>query len=263
MSSYSQEAMSLLCPRPILLILLAVLGANPFSATQAVESRSGFQPLVMLTEFDPWAWVVGSDSPSFVLYENGTVIYLRESAYVSTKLSPSEVKSFVSGLRRDTLAKLKDSYTLSDYTDLPTNVLVIGTDGTNRKTISVYGKIRSLKTESTEGIALPDELIGALRQVLRYDNANASTWMPEYIEVMIWPFDYAKGEVAAWPTNWPGLADKKTVERHKNQYSLFVPASQYDELKKFMAQIKPTQPVGIGGKKWAVSTRFPFPHETR
>jgi hypothetical protein len=179
------RTMSPLCPRPIFLILLAILVANPFSVSQEVESRSGSQPLVMLTEFDPWAMVVGSDSPAFVLYENGTVIYLRESTYVSAKLSPSEVESFVSGLGRDSLTQLKDSYTLRVYTDQPTNVFVIRTDGRNYKKISIYGSIRSLKTESREGIPLPDELIRALRRVLRYDNANASTWRPEYIEVMI------------------------------------------------------------------------------
>jgi hypothetical protein len=117
-----------------------------------------------------------------------------------------------------------------------------------------------LKDDSAEALPLPDELTRALRRVLKYDNANSSAWMPEYIEVMIWPFDYAKGKVADWPAKWPGIADKKTIRR-KNTYSIFVPESQYAELKKFMAQLKQTQAVGIDNKKWAVSTRFPFPHE--
>jgi len=257
--------MSRSCPRPFFLITLAILLiANHFSLTQEVKSRGGFRPLVMLTEFNPWAMVVGSDSPTFVLYENGTVIYLRESTYFSTKLNPSEVESFVSGLGPDTLTRLKDSYQLSQASDQRTNVLVVRTDSTNYKEISIYGSIRSLKTESgktSPNIPLPAELIHALRRALRYDNTKASAWMPEFIEVMIWPFDYAKGKVAAWPANWPELADKKTV-KHKELYSLVVPESQYEQLKKFIAQLKPTQAVRIDGKKWAVSTRFPFPHET-
>jgi hypothetical protein len=204
--------------------------------------------------------VVGSDSPTFLLYENGTVIYLRDSAYVSTKLSPTEVESFVGGLGRDNLVRLKDSYTISEWTDQPTSVLSVRTDDTNYKKISIYGDLRSLRADSAEAIPLPDELTRALRRVLKYNNANSSPWMPEYIEVMIWPFDYAKGKVADWPAKWPGIADKKTI-KHKNTYSIFIPESQYDELKKFMAQLKETQAVRIDNKKWAVSTRFPFPHE--
>jgi hypothetical protein len=204
--------------------------------------------------------VVGSDSPTFLLYENGTVIYLRDSAYVSTKLSPTEVESFVGGLGRDNLVRLKDSYTISEWTDQPTSVLSVRTDDTNYKKISIYGDLRSLRADSAEAIPLPDELTRALRRVLKYNNANSSPWMPEYMEVIIWPFDYAKGKVADWPAKWPGIADKKTI-KHKNTYSIFIPESQYDELKKFMAQLKETQAVRIDNKKWAVSTRFPFPHE--
>jgi hypothetical protein len=214
----------------------------------------------MLTEFNPWAMVVGSDSPTFVLYENGTVIYQKNGTYVSAKLTPAEVGAFINGLGRSNLTKLKDSYTISERTDQPTNVLLVRTDDMNYKKISIYGNIRSLKTKSAEAVPLPDDLTGALRRVLKYDSANSTVWMPEYLEVMIWPFEYAKGKAADWPTCWPGLADQKTIKR-KNTYSIFIPKSQYEELKKFMAQLKPTQAVRIDNKKWAVSTRFPFPHE--
>jgi hypothetical protein len=247
----------------LLMIVVSLVTVEPFSPAQDMERQSprrGFQPLVMLTEFNPWAMVVGSDSPSFVLYENGTVIYLKGKGYVSVRLPQADVEVFVRGLARDTLARLKDSYTISEATDQPTTVLSFRTDDGSYKKISVYGSIQSLKTAPTEVHPLPDELARALRQVLTYDNANSSDWMPEYIEVMIWPFEYAKGKAADWPTKWPGLSDPKTVKR-KDMYSIFLPESQYEELKKFMAQLKPTQAVRIDSKKWAVSARFPFPHE--
>ena len=214
----------------------------------------------MLTEFNPWAMVVGSDSPTFVLYENGTVIFLKDKKYLSAKLTPAEVDAFLLGLGRDSLVGLRDSYTLSEYTDQPTNVLVVRIDGSSYKKISIYGTIRALKTEPAGALPLPDELTRALRLVLQYDNASSSAWMPEYLEVMIWPFEYAKGKPAEWPTKWPGVSDPKTL-KHKDMYSIFVPESQYQELEKFVSQLKPTQAVRIDNKKWAVSVRFPFPHE--
>jgi hypothetical protein len=40
-----------------------------------------------------------------------------------------------------------------------------------------------------------------------------------------------------------------------------VPASPYEKLKKFMEQLNQIEAVKIDNKKWAVSARFPFPHE--
>jgi hypothetical protein len=214
----------------------------------------------MLTEFNPWAMVVGSDSPTFVLYENGTVIYLKDRKYLSAKLPETEVDQFISSLRRDSLTKLADSYTISNWTDQPTNVLLIRTEDKNYKKISVYGNIRPGNAKTPCALALPTALSSALLQVLRYDNANSSPWMPEYIEVIVWPFEYAKGKAADWPIQWPGISDSKTLKR-KNTYSLFIPESQNEELKKFIAHLKPTQAVRIDNKKWAISTRLPFPHE--
>ncbi|TMP91087.1 MAG: hypothetical protein E6L07_13900 [Verrucomicrobia bacterium] len=246
-----------------LILLASLVVSSRFSPAQDTERsshHSDFQPLVMLTEFNPWAMVVGSDSPTFVLYENGTAIYLKEGRYVSSKLAQAEVEAFVSRFGRDALARLKDSYSISEATDQPTNVLVVRADETNYKKISVYGNIQSLKAKSGGALPLPDELSRALGQVLKYDNANSSAWMPDFIEVMIWPFEYAKGKVADWPTKWPGITDPKTV-KHKSTYSIFIAESQYKELKKFIAQLKPTEAVRIDNKKWALSIRFPFPHE--
>jgi hypothetical protein len=191
---------------------------------------------------------------------NTTVIYATKDKYVSARLTQRDVDTFVTSLGRDTLAHLQDSYTISEWTDQPTNVLLVRIDDTNYKKISVYGNIRSLKTDHTVALPLPDELTRALRKILKYDNLTASPWMPEYIEVMIWPFDYAKGKAAEWPLKWPGLADPRTV-KHKTTYSIFVPASQFEELRRFIARRRPTQAVRIDNKKWSVSARFPFPHE--
>lgn len=247
----------------LVMLSVSLAATNHFSLTQDVERqshRSGFQPVVMLTEFNPWAMVIGSDSPTFVLYENGTVIYLKDGRYVSARLSQAEVEVFVRGLALDALSRLQDKYIIIHATDQPTTVLLVRPDDRNYKKISVYGSIQSLKAEPAERLPLPDELTHALRQVLNYDNANSSAWMPEYIEVMIWPFEYAKGKAADWPTKWPGIADSKTVRR-RDTYSIFIPASQNEEIREFISHLKPTQAVRIDNKKWAISTRFPFPHE--
>ena len=245
-----------------LLCLLILFSISAVANPSTKDNTLGFQPVVMLTEFNPWAMVVGSDSPTFVLYENGTVIYLKERKYFSAKLTRAEADAFVTTLGPEGLTKLKDSYTISEWTDQPTNVLLVRTDDKNYKKISVYGNIRPLVAKTEESLPLPTELSSAFRQVLKYENANSSPWVSEYIEVIIWPFEYAKGKAADWPTEWPGIADPKTVKR-KETYSLFLPESQSKVLANFIAHLKPTQAVKIDNKKWAISTRFPFPHELR
>ena len=276
--------------RPLIL-LASLTAANPCAQDPKLDYQSGPQRaaprgiLVMLTEFNPWALVVGWDPPTFVLYENGMVIYKKKGRYVSAKLSQTEVDAFMGGLRLDSLGKLKNSYGTNDnMTDLPTNVLVVRAGDSAYREISVHGLIRSspdiesLKallsaykrnllgdvrvsdTESSEGPPLPTELSAALSQILAYDNAHSSVWLPEYIEIFIWPFEYAKGEPADWPKRWPGLTDPKTVKR-SDAYSLFMPGSQNRELQKFIARLNQTRAVRIDNKKWAVSARFLFPHE--
>ncbi len=262
-----------MCPRFLcpLILLASLTVANPCAQDLKLGYKSGPQVLVMLTEFNPWAMVVGWDPPKFVLYDNGQVIYKKKGRYVSAKLAPAEVTAFMGGLRLDSFGKLKNSYIISRATDQPTNVLLVRTGDSAYREISVYGSpggdrgpafIRRLDTEPGEVLPLPTELSAALHQVLNYDNAQSLVWVPEYIEVFIWPFEYAKGEPTDWPKQWPGITDRKTVKWNDNDaYSLFIPGSQNEELQKFIASLKPTQAVRINNKKWAVSARFRFPHE--
>src|SRR5947207_391514 len=39
------------------------------------KERDAGRPVLVLVETDPWAMVLGSDSPRFALYENGLAIY--------------------------------------------------------------------------------------------------------------------------------------------------------------------------------------------
>ena len=53
-------------------------------------------PLIVLTETNPWLIVIGSDAPTFALYENGQILYKRainkKVKYFEVKLSKDGVK---------------------------------------------------------------------------------------------------------------------------------------------------------------------------
>ena len=50
--------------------------------------------------------------------------------------------------------------------------------------------------------------------------------------------------------------------RGRGSYSLYLPASELEPLRKFLASRREKQAILIDGKKWAVSCRLPFPRES-
>jgi len=218
------------------------------------------QPLVLLTEYNPWAMAIGSDSPTFALYTDGTVIYRRVEGksvkYVTATLTPAELGQLLNSAQLNDVDALKNCYAIADYTDAPTNALVVKTK-TGYKAIEVYGAIRYLSNVPTD--RLPTSLQQAFRMLLAFNDTKAREWNPPYIEIMLWPFSYAKSSLP-WPVDFPGLSDKNT-RRSEKMVELFIPYSEWNQYRAFVSKLKPTTAVLLDGQKWAISERLPFPHE--
>lgn len=219
------------------------------------------QPFIVLIEHDPWLPVLESDSPTFALYDDGLVIFRRHGKkggndYGSILLDRKQRDRLLSSLPlgKDFQALSDDE--VSDCTDQPTNVLWVWL-AHQVKRVSVYGDLRNdgearSKTPRTF-LRLFDELIG-------YDNEAAIPWVPEKVEVLIWPYGYSPAEPLLWPTGWPDTVHPETKKRGDG-FSLFLGASYLQDLKGLLRQLGQNQAVLINGKKWAISYRFPFPNE--
>ena len=93
---------------------------------------------------------------------------------------------------------------------------------------------------------------------------TGEAWMPEFTEVMFWPYEYAPEESIVWPATWPDLKADTTKKRGEgDSYSVFLPSARYSELRKFIATRKEKGAVLINGKKMSISYRLPFPGESR
>lgn len=221
---------------------------------------AGTEPLVLLTEYNPWAMVIGSDSPTFALYSDGTIIYWkvegRSGKYMTVTLASSEVAELIKSAHLDLAKSFASCYSIADWTDQPTNVLVVKTE-TGYKEIEVYGSIR--QSDTVAPARMPSDLQDAFHELLAFSRPNSQEWKPPYLEVMMWPFSYAKSSVP-WPAEFPGFADKNT-RRSSRGLELFLPFSEFIGYKAFVAKLKPTTAVLLDGKKWAISERIPFPHE--
>jgi hypothetical protein len=221
----------------------------------SVSSRAD-DILISLYENDPWRMVIGSDSPTFILYSGGQVIFwnTEQKKYQSALLDSGALKVELSETQK--LNTLKSSYELSEWTDQPTQVLTFKY-GNEIKKISVYGNLRKQKRVREKA---PAEFLSIFDHFTNYSKTNSEDWYPSHIEIMVWPYDYAPEKSIIWPKNWPDTKSASTKKRG-DSYSIYLPFNHYDEFKKFIATRNEKGAVKINGKKWSVSTRIPFPHE--
>lgn len=220
------------------------------------QSKYGI-PKIVLTEYNPWAMVIGSDSPTFALYDSGIIIYkdfdLKD--IVSVKLNSKEIEDFITSLNlSDSLFQLPNYISASDWTDKPDNELILNFD--SLKTIYVYGSLRKVPESRQK---TPKIFLDVFDKLIDYKNNNAEVWRPEKIEIMVWDYSYSPEEPAKWPDAWPDLNDKNTIY-NDGLYSIYLDSKYFDDFLNLIKNLGEKQAVEIDGKKFAVSYRFPFPN---
>lgn len=254
----------------ILIQLLLVMMTHVAQATPAniPPIRTTFEPygpenpepLVVLMEYDPWRMVIGSDSPTFALYENGLVIYRAEDeiGYVSALLDFEERDAFYAQIASDAFFALDDYYDNFLVTDQPSNTLWVWDEYGKAKRVGVYGMLRPSTSDLDEKMraGVPPAFLTAFDTLVNFSHAEAKAWLPEKFEVMLWPYDTS--DSVRWPAGWPDLDDPTTKPRGEDSYSVYVPI---DELEAYFALQENGSAVKLAGKTWAYGLRFPFPTE--
>jgi len=73
-------------------------------------------------------------------------------------------------------------------------------------------------------------------------------WLPEFIEVMVHPFEYSPYVPLEWPANWPDLKDQNTIERgqHKS-FDQGAPLTFAETIRRKSAEESSAQPQGVLG----------------
>lgn len=256
----------------VLLILICLVGLIGRASTAEFNPHEGPRPIVVLMESNPWLTVIGSDTPTFVLYEDGQVVFLKETSdeahYLTKLLTPAEL--------RDVKVKLKaamptqpveKSYDVAPNTsDQATTHFYLDVDGKRLVT-----SIRAMDSEDESGIPskfrrdpatrMPPKEMRVLRTMIRsLELQDARAWVPSYVEVMVWPYEYAPEESIHWPKVWPGL-DSPNTRKHGKLHSIFVPGKEETAILAFLKTRKQKGAVEIDGKKWAMALREAFPSE--
>jgi len=246
----------------IALSLAMLVGEENVMAQDSTDRSFENWPRIMLFSTNPWLAVIGSDSPSFALYENGLVIFRAQtkgSPFLSARLSPGDTAELFKRLRPD-----PDFFDLPDHieadplkTDQPTNAISFRR-GNSFKSVRVYGNLRANQPARA---AVPKSFLDLFDRITSYSNEQATPWQPNFIEVMLWPFENSALDPVPWPSQWPGLKDSRTKRRGADSYSVYLPSEHFPELKKLLRSMDSGQSIQLGEKKWAISYRLPFPHE--
>lgn len=154
------------------------------------------------------------------------------------------------------LAALAGGYDAALATDQPDNRLLVYGEN-DPFYISVYGSLADKSVRAR----LPRAVTDAFDRLRNFQALDARAWLPDKVEVMVWPYEYAPDRSIVWPQRWPDLADATTRKRG-DAYSIFIPSAELPALKAFLASGTEKGAVEIDGKKFAASIRFPFPHES-
>jgi hypothetical protein len=218
-------------------------------------------PIIVLVESDPWLMVIGSDVPTFALYENGQIIYKKivnkEMKYFEVKYSREGTQKIIKTFKiSDSLMRLPKSITTSYLTDQPTNEMILNFDSV--KQISVYGNLRG--DDSKARVRTPKSFLTVYDNLIKFDDTNSKEWLPDTFEVMATAYSYSPEKPIMWSKDWSDLKSSSTVKRNDDLYSIYLDKKYFPDFIKLLKNLKEKQAVEINGEKFSLSYRFPFPN---
>jgi hypothetical protein len=199
--------------------------------------------------------VIGSDSPAFALYSDGTAIFRTKAGFKSTKLNQKQQANLLRPFENPGLAALAGGYEAEEATDQPENTLLVYRNN-EPFYISVYGSLGDKSVRAK----VPSAITGAFDQLRKFRPSATQAWLPKKVEVMASPYEHAPYRSIIWPQRWPDLKNPTTRKRG-DSYSIFIASAELPALKAFLASEKEKGAVEINDRKFAASVRLPFPHE--
>lgn len=219
------------------------------------------QPIVVLIETDPWLMVIGSDVPTFALYENGQIIYKKvvdkkwKYFEVSNDRETTQkiIKSF--GIT-DSLMKQRDYIEASNSTDQPTNIMLLNFDTVRQ--VSVYGRLRETKNETREKV--PKDYLTVFDNLIKFESDKAKEWLPDTFEVMMTKYSYSPEKPLKWNKEWNDINSSSTVKRSDDLFSIYLDKKYFEDFIKLLKSRKEKQAVEINGEKYSLTYRLPFPN---
>ncbi len=225
-------------------------------------------PMAVVVERNPWAMMIGADSPRVLLFPDGTLIRAdandRNTVFSTARLTVDELARVRTAMgKAEDFQHLKDEYnTAPGVSDLP-SVEIVRYEKPFSKKVDVYGYVSGfVPTPAVTRVptaekadVVPKEFDRAYKVLTDLHPKNSTRWVPRWAEVIVWPYEYAPDESLPWPTGWPDLRSKFAVQDRNDSYSLILAGTEIQNLEQFLASRREKQAILISGRKWAVTWR--------
>lgn len=236
------------------IFLLCMVFAPVLVQAQDTPEKEEDLPLLVWLEYDPWSMVIGADSPRFVLYRSGLVIYWTDEGYQSVQLDEDELAEFLDAVgSMDVFFELDEYYDLVLKTDQPTHVLHVWQEAEHHQ-VGVYGDLAQDKEVRDQ---VPTIYLDLYELIVDFSHSDATAWQPEQFEIILW--EYETSDAVNWADDWPDFDDEHTVVR-ESVTSIYLDEAQFEEFQQVVHQ---QSAVRLAGQTWAFSWRLPFPQEAR
>ena len=247
----------------VFLLMNCILVFSLYS--QDFDPYKGKTPVFTLIQTDPWRMVIGSDTPLICLYDDGELVYRTDEVMKSFQFERNDYNLIIKQLENLTPATEIYTQSLSSWTDQPQTLIYMNIDDVEYG-INIYGL--SMNQFNQNGFLevpnRPDELNERIWELYSYlielSYHDGILWEPEFIEVMIWDYDYAPEESIIWPESWPDLNSDRCIERGRS-FSIYLNFEYKQDLINFLETRNQKGAIEINGRKFAVSFRLVFQGE--
>lgn len=255
--------------RMLLITALLCFGHRGATAQAGRPTRTDEQPVSLVLLQNSY-FGGGFDRPLFIAFGDGTVIYPTRrqygvpTAYARAKLSPSTLDSLLiaCGLR-SALALPDSAFDLAPMMSDQLSLYLLTALDSGQRIVHFRAPYRSRDTLDQR---IPEAWRTLLVHLGTFRASRSTPWVPDSVEVAIWPYDYAPDNPPlAWPREWPPLSSSRWTRRDdqfvREVRLLRLPFSAVPRLDSLLASRREKQAVGIGGRKWALRYRWIFPDE--
>jgi hypothetical protein len=219
------------------------------------------KPLILLIEYNPWSMYMGAEVPTFVLYENGQIIYRiienHEIKLYQIKCPREQINYVIEsfGIKKSIYFVTGKINAVSSFvTDQPYTVLIL--DYERQKTIGVYGLLPGNRCKKAM-----ENFMSVYEKLVNYRGENAEEWLPERIEILFSEYNNARNR-RQWIEGFPDLNSPDTIKRSEfdESYSVFISKAQFNEFIEYLSQRGDREATEINGKLMSISYRLPFPN---
>ncbi len=238
---------------------LALIATFLFGSYIGVSQNKDKFPVFVLYETSPWTFYPGSESPTFALYDDGSIIYrTRDSTgaikYYTEILDSSSFYSLIHEIEK-TFSKEKYENILSKWTDQPTEWFYIFT-GDKRYAYKYYGNLNDKRIKRK----VSKRLYKLYNKLSTYHSDKAKIWEPEKYELLVQTGD-STTEGILWNKKLPDLTSTTTRKISENFYSIYLTQEEYKIYLQELRKKPQNKSFIINNKKAFILTRIPFPKE--